>query len=211
MIVFAPGSPVWNVVHCAPWSTHLVIAITAACGIATPVLVLLVWFKAEGLRCVLAIGCGLVAVVLVCKGIAHVMFISRPFVVHHFRALFPHATNTSFPSTLTAYFAVVAVPRVPRVEETRLVASRRDSRSRCCMCVCRGALRHRCLGRGTAWRGLRCIDLVRTGLRTRCPRRERVRRRPHQSTPAKKPGCDFLSPPMSRHGSVRGPVTAPDR
>ncbi len=61
-------------------------------------------------RCVLSIVGALIGTVIVSKGIAHLVHVDRPFVAHNFTPLFAHSRNTSFPSTLTAYFAIVAAP-----------------------------------------------------------------------------------------------------
>jgi membrane-associated phospholipid phosphatase len=78
--------------------------------VATPLLILLAWFKGEGLRCALAVGLGLIAVYLLHKGISAISFETRPFVEYHFKPLYPHSIATSFPSSTVAYFAVATVP-----------------------------------------------------------------------------------------------------
>jgi membrane-associated phospholipid phosphatase len=108
MIEFAPGAPLWTVAPHIAWLTDPVIWLTAAALIATPLLLFLAWLQPAGLRCVLAVGLGLVLLVLVAKQITAVSFVARPFVVHHFRPLYPHSPDTSFPSVTTGCFAVVA-------------------------------------------------------------------------------------------------------
>ncbi len=110
MIVWTPGSPVWNINQFVPWLAPIVIALTIACAIAAIALVVAVWFRPPGLHCVLAICAAVVVVHFVGKGIAHHSFVARPFVADHFKPLFPHSTYTSFPSVLTAYFAAIAGP-----------------------------------------------------------------------------------------------------
>jgi undecaprenyl-diphosphatase len=90
--------------------TRAVIALTIACVIATPILLLLLWRRPQRLRVLLAIALGLVLLVLARKGIAAVSFVPRPFAADHFQPLYPHPPDTSFPSATTGYFAVVAVP-----------------------------------------------------------------------------------------------------
>jgi undecaprenyl-diphosphatase len=112
VIAIAPGSPVWNLAHHATWVTGAIIVLTGACAIATPILLLLVWLKPPGLRCIFAVGFALIFVVLARRGIAAFSFVPRPFVAHHFQPLYPHASDTSFPSATTGYFAAVAVPLI---------------------------------------------------------------------------------------------------
>jgi membrane-associated phospholipid phosphatase len=110
LIAWAPGSPVWNLTHDANWLTRAVIALTIACVIATPILLLFLRRRPQRLRVLLAIALGLILLVLARKGIAAISFVPRPFAADHFRPLYPHPPDTSFPSATTGYFAVVAVP-----------------------------------------------------------------------------------------------------
>ena len=110
MIVLWPHSRLWDVARHAPWLKDLVIALSFACAVFTVIAVIAVWFRPTGLRCVLSIVAALIATVVVSKGVAHLVHVDRPFVAHDFTPLFPHSRNTSFPSTLTAYFAIVAAP-----------------------------------------------------------------------------------------------------
>jgi hypothetical protein len=55
--------------------TRAVIALTIACVIATPILLLLLWRRPQRLRVLLAIALGLVLLVLARKGIAAVSFV----------------------------------------------------------------------------------------------------------------------------------------
>jgi membrane-associated phospholipid phosphatase len=89
--------------------TDAVIALTLGCAIATPVLLLFIWLRPPGLRCVLAVVLGLALVVLGRRVSAETWFIQRPFVAYHFTPLYPHSADSSFPSATTAYFAVAAV------------------------------------------------------------------------------------------------------
>jgi membrane-associated phospholipid phosphatase len=108
VIEFAPGARLWSLAPHAAWLTGPVIWLTAGCLIATPLLLLLAWLRPAGLRCILAVALGLVVLVLVAKQITAVSFVARPFVAHHFKPLYPHAPDTSFPSVTTGCFAVVA-------------------------------------------------------------------------------------------------------
>ena len=110
MIVVVPGLAVWDVARHAAWLAPLVIALTAACVVAAPVLVGLCWRKPAGLRCVLAVVLGLAAVIAARHVIESLVFVPRPFVAGHFRPLFPHSPDSSFPSATTGYFAAVAIP-----------------------------------------------------------------------------------------------------
>jgi len=110
VIVLWPHARLFDVNRHAPWLQHLVIGLSYLAAAVTIVSVLAVWFRPTGLRCVLAIALALIATQVVSKGIAHVVWVERPFAAHHFKPLFPHVRNTSFPSTLTAYFALVAAP-----------------------------------------------------------------------------------------------------
>jgi membrane-associated phospholipid phosphatase len=111
VFVLAPGWPLWDLAIHAPWLTGPVTRLTEGCVLLTGMLVLLVtWRAPQGLRCLLAIITGLVALLLTMHGIAAVSFVARPFVAYHFAPLYPHSPDTSFPSMTTGYFAVVAVP-----------------------------------------------------------------------------------------------------
>ena len=110
MIVFAPGLTLWDPARHAGWLGLVVIAITAACAVATPVLLGLTWRKSWGLRGILAAVLGVGIVVLARHAIEAELFIQRPFVADHFRPLFPHAPDSSFPSATTGYFAAMVVP-----------------------------------------------------------------------------------------------------
>jgi hypothetical protein len=110
MIAVAPGLALWDVARHAAWLAPVVIALTAACTVATPVLVALCWRKPAGLRCVLAIVFGLALVVAARHATETLVFVPRPFVADHFRPLFPHAPDSSFPSATTGYFAAAAIP-----------------------------------------------------------------------------------------------------
>jgi len=105
-----PGLSLWDVARYAGWLAPVVIAVTAACAVAALVLVGLCWRRPAGLRCVLAVVFGL-AVVVAARHVAEfLVFVPRPFVAGHFRPLFPHAPDSSFPSATTGYFAAAAVP-----------------------------------------------------------------------------------------------------
>src|SRR5665213_1876983 len=110
MIVMWLHARLWDVARHAPWLKDIVIGLSFACAVFTVVAVIAVWFRPAGLRCILSIVIALVGTVLVSKGIAHLVHVDRPFVSHDFTPLFPHSSDTSFPSTLTAYFALVAAP-----------------------------------------------------------------------------------------------------
>lgn len=110
MIVIAPGLALWDPARHAGWLAFVVIAVTAACAVATPALIALTWRKPAGLRCVLAVVLGLGVVVLARHAAESVVFVQRPFVADHFRPLFPHAPDSSFPSATAGYFAAAVVP-----------------------------------------------------------------------------------------------------
>jgi len=110
VIVVAPGLAVWDVARHAAWLAPMVIALTAACVVAAPVLAALCWRKPAGLRCALAVVLGLAVVVAARHAAESLVFVPRPFVADHFRPLFPHSPDSSFPSATTGYFAAVAVP-----------------------------------------------------------------------------------------------------
>ena len=110
MIVLWPHGRLSHLTHHAPWLTSLVIALSFGGALLAVAGLLAGWFKPKGLRCILSVGLAFVVTALVCKVISHVVFVARPFVVHGFTPLFPHAANTSFPSSLTAFFALVASP-----------------------------------------------------------------------------------------------------
>lgn len=110
VIVLWPHARLWDVARHAPWLREFVIALSFACAALTVIAVIAVWFRPTGLRCVLSIFAALIATVVVSKGIAHLVHVDRPFVAYDFVPLFQHSRNTSFPSTLTAYFAIVAAP-----------------------------------------------------------------------------------------------------
>jgi undecaprenyl-diphosphatase len=105
-----PGSALWDVAGHAAWLAPAVIAVTAACAVVTPVLVALCWRQPEGLRCVLAVALGLAVVVAARHVTESLVFVPRPFVADHFRPLFPHSRDSSFPSATAGYFAAAAVP-----------------------------------------------------------------------------------------------------
>jgi hypothetical protein len=52
VISFLPGSALWDVAGHAAWLAPVVIAVTAACAVVTPVLVALCWRKPGGPRCI---------------------------------------------------------------------------------------------------------------------------------------------------------------
>jgi len=110
MIALWPHGRLWDLTHHAPWLTSLVIALSFGGALLAVAGLLAAWFKPKGLRCILSVGLAFVVTALVCKVISHFVFVARPFVVHGFTPLFPHAANTSFPSSLTAFFALVASP-----------------------------------------------------------------------------------------------------
>lgn len=110
MIVLAPGSALWNLDQHAAWLASVVIVVTQACVIATPLLLLLAWPRPSGLRCSLAAGLAVGFVILARHGITAVSFVPRPFTVFHFTPLYPHTPNSAFPSATTGYFAAAAVP-----------------------------------------------------------------------------------------------------
>jgi undecaprenyl-diphosphatase len=110
MIVLAPGLELWNVAQHARRLGPAVIALIAGCAVAAPLLLILAWLKAAGLRCVLAAAFALVLVVLARHAAESVVFVPRPFIARDFVPLFPHAPDSSFPSATTGYFAAIAVP-----------------------------------------------------------------------------------------------------
>jgi len=110
VIVWTPGSPVWDLNQFVPWFAPIVIGLTILSALAACLLIMAVWFRPPGLRCVLAICAAVVIVHFVGKVIAHHSFVARPFVTDHFTPLYPHSTYTSFPSVLTAFFAAIAAP-----------------------------------------------------------------------------------------------------
>lgn len=110
MIIVTPGLALWDVARHAGWLAPVVIAVTAGCAVVTPVLVGLCWRRPAGLRCVLAVVLGLAVVVAARHAIESVVFVPRPLVADHFRPLFPHAGDSSFPSATAGYFAAAAVP-----------------------------------------------------------------------------------------------------
>jgi membrane-associated phospholipid phosphatase len=110
VIIVMPGLALWNLAAHAAWLAPLVIAVTAACAVVTPVLVALCWRTPGGLRCVLAVVLGLAVVIAARHVTEALVFVPRPFVADHFRPLFPHARDSSFPSATAGYFAAAAVP-----------------------------------------------------------------------------------------------------
>lgn len=110
MIAVMPGPSLWDVARHAAWLAPLVISVTAACAVVTPVLVGLCWRKPAGLRCVVAVVAGLAVVVAARHAIESAVFVPRPFVADHFRPLFPHSRDSSFPSATAGYFAATAIP-----------------------------------------------------------------------------------------------------
>jgi membrane-associated phospholipid phosphatase len=110
VIVLAPGSALWNLAQHASWLTSVVVVVTQACVIATPLLLLLAWPRPSGLRCSLAAAIAVGLVVLARHGITAISFVPRPFTVFHFDPLYPHPPNSAFPSATTGYFAAAAVP-----------------------------------------------------------------------------------------------------
>jgi membrane-associated phospholipid phosphatase len=109
VIALAPGWRAWDLARHAGWLTDPVIVITAACMIATLGVLALLWLRPPGLRCVLSVIGGLV-LLLAAHRVTAAWHVDRPFVAGHFRPLFPHPPDTSFPSYTTAYFAAVAGP-----------------------------------------------------------------------------------------------------
>ena len=110
MIIIAPGLTLWDPVRHAMWLAPVVIVLTVAGVVATPVLVALTWRKPAGLRCVLAVILGLGIVVAARHAAEMAVFVQRPFVADHFQPLFPHSPDSSFPSETTGFFAAAAVP-----------------------------------------------------------------------------------------------------
>lgn len=110
MISIAPGLALWEPARHAGWLGPVVIVMTVGCVMATPVVVALAWRKPQGLRCVLAVILGLAGVVLARHALEAAFFVPRPFMADHFRPLFPHGPDSSFPSATTGYFAAAAVP-----------------------------------------------------------------------------------------------------
>lgn len=112
MIVMWPHARLWDIARHASCLKEVVIGLSLGCAVFTVISVIAVWLRPAGLHCVLstAILIALVGTVVVSKGITHLVHVDRPFVAHDFKPLFPHSSNTSFPSTLTAYFAIVAAP-----------------------------------------------------------------------------------------------------
>jgi membrane-associated phospholipid phosphatase len=109
VIVLAPGWSPWDLAARVPWLTPVVIAVTAGCVVLALGL-LLAWRRPAGLRCLAAVAAGLVLLVAAHRLIAADLFVPRPFAADHFRPLFPHSPDTSFPSDTTGYFAVAVVP-----------------------------------------------------------------------------------------------------
>jgi membrane-associated phospholipid phosphatase len=110
MIVLWPHARLWDLARHVPWLKDIVIGLSFACAAFTVIAVTAVWFRREGLRCILSIAIAVLATMVISKGIAHLVYVDRPFVAYGFDPLYPHLSNTSFPSTLTAYFAAVAAP-----------------------------------------------------------------------------------------------------
>jgi hypothetical protein len=63
VIVLAPGSPIRDLARHVGWLAPAVIVLTASCVFITPVLLLGIWFRPSGLRCLLAVIAGLAWVV----------------------------------------------------------------------------------------------------------------------------------------------------
>jgi membrane-associated phospholipid phosphatase len=110
VIVLAPGSALWNLDQHAAWLASVVILVTQACVIGTPLLLLLAWPRPGGLRCSLAAALGVVLVIVARHGITAISFVPRPFTVFGFTPLYPHPPNSAFPSATTGYFAACMVP-----------------------------------------------------------------------------------------------------
>jgi membrane-associated phospholipid phosphatase len=110
VIVFAPGGRLWDVDRHAPWLARIVIDVTIAAMCATGLLIVIFWFSRRPLRNLLSMLGGVYGVQIARKVITDFLFVDRPFVVHHFVALYPHIADSSFPSSLTGYFAAVAFP-----------------------------------------------------------------------------------------------------
>jgi membrane-associated phospholipid phosphatase len=110
MIVLWPHARLWRVAPHAPWLTHVVVAMTYFAAATTVACVAAAWFRPRGVRCLAAIALGAVGVLVTGKVCAHVAFVPRPFVEYGFTPLYPHDADSSFPSTLTAYFAVTVIP-----------------------------------------------------------------------------------------------------
>jgi membrane-associated phospholipid phosphatase len=110
VIVLAPGSPLWNLAQHAGWLTTTVIALTAACAVAAPLLVIAGWFSRAGLRCAVAALAALILVILIRHLAAAFWYVPRPFVAYGFTPLYPRPPDTSFPSATAGYFAAVTLP-----------------------------------------------------------------------------------------------------
>jgi len=72
VIVLAPGSALWDIDQHAAWLASVVILVTQACVIGTPLLLLLAWPRPAGLRCSLAAALGVALVVVARHGITAV-------------------------------------------------------------------------------------------------------------------------------------------
>jgi len=105
VIALAPGWRAWDLARHAGWLTDPVIVITAACMVAAIGVLALAWLRPRGLRCVLAVIGGLVLLMAAHRVTSAAWLVTRPFVAGHFRPLFPHPPDTSFPSYTTSYFA----------------------------------------------------------------------------------------------------------
>ena len=109
MIVLWPHGGLLNIAQFVPWLKWVVIGISFISAGLTALAIVLVWFRQEGLRCILSIAGAYLLINVICHQFIHAFYVARPFVEYHFTPLYPHAASTSFPSTLTAFFACVAI------------------------------------------------------------------------------------------------------
>ena len=92
-----------------PWATPLVIGATVAFLFLCPVGFFVFWVFDGRLRPGLAGLLGLVLTQWASHEMGKLTYQARPFVALHFTPLYPHTSNNSFPSSLTAFVAVAAV------------------------------------------------------------------------------------------------------
>lgn len=110
MLVVAPGWALWDLAQHAGWLASLVIWATKGCAVLAGVLLLVAWFRAAGLRCVLAALAALNLVIEIRAVVAGHYFVPRPFAAYHFQPLYAHAADSSFPSLTTSYFTAIGFP-----------------------------------------------------------------------------------------------------
>jgi undecaprenyl-diphosphatase len=92
-----------------PWLTVPIIFLTAISIFAEPTVVIWIWFQKRGLHSVVTVLASVLLTDVVCHIVSHLAYVDRPFVKLHFTPLFPHSTNTSFPSSTTAFAFAAAL------------------------------------------------------------------------------------------------------